>query len=121
MLGICLAVAVFVKHKEDRGVALSAAFTQFLCGIGEPALYGVVMREKKLIGTMVPCDGIAGLILGISKVGCTNFAFTGLLAFGAWLGAENFPFYCLGIAGAIISGFAITAALLKSGQLKEFE
>jgi PTS system beta-glucosides-specific IIC component len=121
VLGICLAVMFFAKNKEDRGVAASAAFTQFLCGIGEPALYGIVMREKKLIGTMVIGGGLAGLVLGIGKVGCTNFAFTGLLAFGAWLGAQNFPFYCLGIAAAIISSFAITAVLLKSGQLKEFE
>lgn len=120
VLGICLAVAAFAKSKEDKGVALSAAFTQFLCGIGEPALYGIIMREKKLIGTMVIGGGLAGLVLGIGKVGCTNFAFTGLLAFGAWLGAENFPFYCLGIAVAIISAFAITAALLKAGKLKEF-
>lgn len=121
VLGICLAVALFAKNQEDKGVAASAAFTNFLCGITEPGLYGVILRSKKLIATMICSGAIAGLVLGIGKVGAVNFAFSGLLAFGAWFGTVNFPFYCIGIAVSVGASFAATAALLKSGQLKEFE
>ena len=96
VLGVCLAVMVFAENKDEKGVAGSAAFTNFLCGITE-------------------------LVLGLGHVGATNFAFSGLLAFGAWFGAQNFPFYCLGILTSLAVSFVVAAALIKSGQVKEFD
>ncbi|MEE6158078.1 PTS transporter subunit EIIC [Olsenella sp. YH-ols2221] len=121
VLGICLAVMVFAKNQEDKGVAGSAAFTDFLCGITEPGLYGVILRNKKLIAVMICSGGLAGFIMGLGNVGATNFAFTGLLAFGAWFGAQNFPGYCIGILVSVAASFIATAALLKSGQVKDFD
>lgn len=121
VLGICLAVAVFAKNQEDKGIAGSAAFTDFLCGITEPGLYGIVLRNKKLIAALICSGGLAGLIMGLGNVGATNFAFSGLLAFGAWFGAQNFPVYCLGILVSVATSFVSTAALIKSGQVKDFD
>lgn len=121
VLGICLAVMVFAKNQEDKSVAGSAAFTNFLCGITEPGLYGVVLRNKKLIAALIYSGGLAGLIMGLGNVGATNFAFSGLLAFGAWFGAQNFPGYCLGILVSVAASFISTSVLLKSGQVKDFD
>ncbi|NCB32832.1 MAG: hypothetical protein EOM64_02945 [Erysipelotrichia bacterium] len=120
VLGICLAVAVFAKNKNDKATASSSAFTNALCGITEPSLYGIVMRSKLLLATMVASGALAGLVLGIGGVAATNFAFSGILSFGAWLGAVNFPMYCVGIAVSITSGFVITMLLMKSGKVSEF-
>ena len=121
ILGICLAVMVFAKNDKDKGVAGSAAFTNFLCGITEPGLYGIILRSKKLIAAMICSGALAGLVLGLGNVGATNFAFSGLLAFGAWFGAQNFPGYCLGILTSVVASFSITAVLLRSGQVKDFD
>ncbi len=121
ILGICLAVAIFGHKKADKGVAGSAAFTNALCGITEPGLYGVVLREKRLIAVMIASGGVAGLILGIGRVGATNFAFSGILSFAAWLGAQNFPVYCLGIVVSIALSFGLTTLLIKTHRLSEFE
>jgi PTS system beta-glucosides-specific IIC component len=121
ILGICLAVMIFAKNREDKGVAASAAFTNFLCGITEPGLYGIILRSKKLIAVMICAGGVAGLVLGLGNVGATNFAFSGLLAFGGWLGAQNFPMYCVGIATSVIASFATTTFLLRSGQIRDFD
>ena len=59
--------------------------------------------------------------MGLGNVGATNFAFSGLLAFGAWFGAQNFPGYCLGILVSVAASFISTAVLLKSGQVKDFD
>lgn len=120
-LGVCLAVAVFAKNSGDKATAGSAAFTNALCGITEPGLYGVILRNKWLIGTMVLSGAVGGLILGIGGVAATNFAFSGILAFSGWFGCVNFPMYCLGVVVSIIVGFVITAFLLKSGKVKEFD
>ena len=61
------------------------------------------------------------MILGIGGVAATNFAFSGILAFSGWFGCVNFPMYCLGVVVSIIVGFVITAFLLKSGKVKEFD
>ena len=77
-LGICLAVAVFAKNSGDKATAGSAAFTNALCGITEPGLYGIILRSKWLLGTMVFYGAAAGLVFGIGGVAATNFAFTGI-------------------------------------------
>lgn len=119
-LGVCLAVAVFAKNAGDKTTAGSAAFTNALCGITEPSLYGIILRSKWLLGTMVVSGAAAGLVLGIGGVAATNFAFSGLLAFSAWFGCVNFPMYCAGILTAIAVGFILTALLLKSGKVTEY-
>lgn len=120
-LGVCLAVAVFAKNSGDKATAGSAAFTNALCGITEPGLYGVILRNKWLIGSMVLSGAVGGLVLGIGGVAATNFAFSGILAFSGWFGCVNFPMYCIGIVASIIVGFITTAFLLKSGKVKEFD
>lgn len=119
-LGICLAVAVFAKNAGDKATAGSAAFTNALCGITEPGLYGIILRSKWLLGTMIVSGAAAGLILGIGGVAATNFSFSGLLAFSGWFGCVNFPMYCVGIVAAIALGFILTAVLLKSGKVNEY-
>lgn len=120
-LGICLAVAIFAKNAGDKTTAGSAAFTNALCGITEPGLYGIILRSKWLLGTMVLSGALGGLILGLGGVAATNFAFSGLLAFSGWFGCVNFPMYCVGIVVAIVAGFVLTAVLLKSGKVDEFD
>ena len=119
-LGICLAVAVFAKNTGDKTTAGSAAFTNALCGITEPGLYGIILRSKWLLGVMVVSGATAGLILGIGGVAATNFSFSGILAFSGWFGCVNFPMYCVGIIVAIVLGFGFTAFLVKSGKVKEY-
>lgn len=119
-LGICLAVAVFAKNTGDKTTAGSAAFTNALCGITEPGLYGIILRSKWLLGVMVVSGATAGVILGIGGVAATNFSFSGILAFSGWFGCVNFPMYCVGIIVAIVLGFGFTAFLVKSGKVKEY-
>ena len=120
-LGICLAVALFAKNTSDKATAGSAAFTNALCGITEPGLYGIILRNKWLIGVMVMSGAVGGLVLGIGGVAATNFSFSGILAFSGWLGCINFPMYCFGIVVSILIGFGATAFLLKSGKVKQFD
>lgn len=62
--GACLAVALLAKNVNDRSVSISSGVTA-LCGITEPAVYGVLFPKTfPLIGAMIG-GGIGGLIAGI--------------------------------------------------------
>ncbi len=118
VLGICLAVFVLSKKAEDKQVAGSASLALGLCGISEPCLYGVILKDKRYIAAMCVAGGAAGLLQALLGVACTNFAFAGLLSFGGWLGCINLPGYIASIAVAVGLGFVLGAMVLKTGARK---
>lgn len=114
ILGVCLAVFVLSRKDDTRQTAGSAAFTLALCGISEPALYGIILKNKRLIATMCVAGAIGGLVCALTGTEATNFAFAGILSFGGWLGSINLAGYVAGIAVSIVSGFVLTALLSKA-------
>lgn len=119
VLGICLAVMIFDKNKEMKQTAASSSFTLALCGISEPCLYGVILKEKKYIYTMLIAGAVGGFICGITGVAAVNFAYAGILSFGAWLATKSFVWYCVSIVVSIALGFVLTAIILKGKERKK--
>ena len=105
-----LAVACKTKNKELKQLASSAGITG-VCGITEPAMYGVTMKLKKpLIGVMIG-GGASGLFLGITGVGRYTSGSPGLLALPGYIGTEGFrniTFACIGAAIAFAVSFVVT-------------
>lgn len=108
--GASLAVAVRTKNSEVRQLATSAGITA-VCGITEPAMYGVSLRFKRpLIAAMIG-GGVAGLFLGITGVGRYTSGSPGLLALPGYIGTEgprNIIFACIGAAIAFAVSFIIS-------------
>lgn len=119
VLGICLAVMIFDKNKEMKQTAASSSFTLALCGISEPCLYGVILKEKKYIYTMLIAGAVGGFICGITGVAAVNFAYAGILSFGAWLATKSFVWYCISIVVSIALGFVLTTIILKGKERKK--
>lgn len=119
VLGICLAVMIFDKNKEMKQTAASSSFTLALCGISEPCLYGVILKEKKYLATMLIAGAAGGLICGITGVAAVNFAYAGILSFGAWLATKSFVWYCVSIVVSMGIGFVLTAFMLKYKNSKK--
>lgn len=105
-----LAVACKTKNLELKQLASSAGITG-VCGITEPAMYGVTMKLKKpLIGVMIG-GGASGLFLGIFGVGRYTSGSPGLLALPGYIGTDGFSnitLACIGAAIAFIVSFAVT-------------
>ena len=68
---------------------------------------------------MLVAGAIGGFICGITGVAATNFAYAGILSFGAWLTAKSFMWYCVAIVVSIVVGFILTAFMLKTNQSKK--
>lgn len=111
--GASLAVAVRTKNSEVRQLATSAGITA-VCGITEPAMYGISLRFKKpLIAAMIG-GGVSGLFLGITGVGRYTSGSPGLLALPGYIGTEGFrniTFACIGAAIAFVVSFVISFIL----------
>lgn len=116
LLGVCLAVLLISRDKEQKATAGSAAFVNALSGITEPGLYGIVLKNKKHVLSLVIGGAFGGLVCGIFDVAATKFAFSGILAFGAWLSTPHLLWYCVAIAVSIIVGFILTI-ILEKGNL----
>lgn len=105
-----LAVACKTKNKELKQLASSAGITG-VCGITEPAMYGVTLKLKKpLIGVMLG-GGVSGLFLGIFGVGRYTSGSPGLLALPGYIGTEGFrniTLACVGAAIAFVVSFVVT-------------
>lgn len=119
LLGVCLAVLLISKDKEQKATAGSAAFVNVLSGITEPGLYGIVLKNKRYLLSLILGGASGGLICGIFDVAATKFAFSGILAFGAWLQTINFVWYCVAIATSIAVGFILTVVLDKGMARKK--
>lgn len=108
--GASLAVACKTKNSEFKQLASSAGITA-VCGITEPAMYGVTLKLKRpLIGVMIG-GGIAGLFLGIFGVGRYTSGSPGLLALPGYIGTDGFRniiFACIGAAIAFVISFVVT-------------
>lgn len=111
--GASLAVAVRTKNTEIRQLATSAGITA-VCGITEPAMYGISLRFKKpLIAAMIG-GGSAGLFMGITGVGRYTSGSPGLLALPGYIGTDGFRniiFACIGAAIAFGVSFAVSFIL----------
>lgn len=85
--GATLATAFRVKSVKNREMSISTGITA-LCGITEPALYGVVFKfHKPLIAGMVG-GAVGGLFAGIMHLKRYSFATPGIPALPTFIGDD---------------------------------
>ncbi|MDE6476315.1 MAG: beta-glucoside-specific PTS transporter subunit IIABC [Erysipelotrichaceae bacterium] len=113
--GATLAVALKSKNKEIKQLASSSGLTA-VCGITEPALYGINLKYKKPLIAACIGGGFGGLFVGL--FGVRNYAggSPGLLTLPSYLGERGFQdllFACIGAAISFIIAFILSYILYK--------
>ena len=116
LLGVTLAILVVSKDKQTKTMAGSASFVNFLSGITEPGLYGIVLKDKKRFISLTIAGAIGGLICGIFNCYITNFAFTGLFGLPAFASSPTALYYFIAVAATIIAAFILTVLLERKNQ-----
>lgn len=104
------AVALKTKKEKVRELGWSAGITA-VCGITEPALYGVNMRYKTPLIAACIGGGAGGLFVGL--MGVRNYAggSPGLMTLPGYIGERGFydlSNACIGAAIAFAVSFAVT-------------
>ncbi|MBP3360768.1 MAG: PTS transporter subunit EIIC [Clostridia bacterium] len=100
--GAAFAVALRTKNKIMRQEAYSSGITA-VCGITEPALYGVNLKLKKPLIAASIGGAVSGLYLGIMGVGRYTSGSPGLLALPGYIGTEGFTNITNAVIGSAIA------------------
>ncbi len=123
--GATLAVAVKSKVSEVKQLASSAGITA-VCGITEPALYGVNMRFKTPLYSAMAGGAVGGLFMGIMRVRNYSGGSPGLMTLPSYIGGDSLRdlyLACIGAGIAFIISFALSYILFKDdaedGEKKE--
>lgn len=113
--GACFAVAIRTKDKELRSTAISAGISA-LFGITEPALYGVTLQNKKVLGSVMIGSLIGGAFIGIVGVEVYVLVGPGLASMSMFV-SESLPQNIINaFIGLIISFVAPFIILLIFGK-----
>lgn len=67
-LGIVLGVYFKTRDKELKSFALTSGLSLFLAGVGEPMMYGIVFRYKKILKLGLVGSAVAGGLMGLFNV-----------------------------------------------------
>ncbi|MDO4536061.1 MAG: glucose PTS transporter subunit IIA, partial [Clostridium perfringens] len=113
--GACLAVAFKSKKADIKQLASSAGITA-VCGITEPALYGVNLRFKTPLYASMIGGAIGGLFLGIFKVVNYSGGSPGFLTLPSYIGGDsmsNFVYACIGAVISLVVSFVVCMIIYK--------
>ena len=116
LLGVCLGALIASKQAKVRQTAASAAFVDALSGITEPGLYGIVMTNKKYLVSLIAGGAAGGLVIGLFNAPIVQFAFTGILSFGAYLTMPKLPIYVLAIAVSILVSCLLSILITRQSE-----
>jgi PTS system beta-glucosides-specific IIC component len=106
--GATLAVALRSRSLNRREIAGPAAFSGFLAGITEPAIYGVNLPLKKPFYFGVLGGAVGGAIAAVGGGGATSMIFPSLLGIPGYLGVGSFALEMIGTGIAVAIGFTLT-------------
>ncbi|KRU28239.1 subunit EIIABC of beta-glucoside-specific PTS system [Clostridium sporogenes] len=113
--GAALAVAFKSKNAEIKQLASSAGITA-VCGITEPALYGINLRFRKALYSSMIGGAVGGLFLGIFRVCNYSGGSPGFLTLPSYIGGNTMINFIYAVIGAVISvvvSFVVCLILYK--------
>ena len=115
------AVAVKTKKDDVRQVASSAGITA-VCGITEPALYGINMRFKTPLISACIGGACGGLFMGLFTVKNYGGGSPGLMTLPGYIGGDSLRdlmLACIGAAIAFVIAFIISFVLYRDKDEEE--
>lgn len=118
LLGVCLGALIASKNRNIKQTAASAAFVDALSGITEPGLYGVVLTNKNYFVALILGGAVGGLIIGLFNVPIVQFAFSGILSFGAYLTMPKLTIYILAILSSILTSCLLSIFITRRIETK---
>lgn len=117
--GSALGVAFKSKKAEVKELGVSSGITA-VCGITEPALYGINMRYKSALLSAIVGGAAGGLFIGIFHVSRFATGSPGLMTLPVYIGGEqpimNLVYACIGSAIAFVVAFVMSYITYKDEE-----
>ncbi len=103
-----LAVMLRTRNAARRAVAGPAAFSGFLAGVTEPAIYGVNLPLRRPFYFGIAGGAVGGAIAAAGGSAANAFVFPSVLGLSATTSIGNFTLQVIGSGAAAIIGFTLT-------------
>lgn len=111
VVGACLAFALRSKDPGEKGLGFSCAITS-LCGITEPALYGIVLEHKKIIIASMISGAISAVIPAIFNTRTFVMTSSGIFSFPGYMNPSGDMSSLIGAILCNVVGFILTFVLV---------
>lgn len=111
VVGACLAFALRSKDPGEKSLGFSCAITS-LCGITEPALYGIVLEHKKIIIASMISGAISAVIPAIFNTRTFVMTSSGIFSFPGYMNPSGDMSSLIGAILCNVVGFILTFALV---------
>lgn len=111
VVGACLAFALRSKDPGEKSLGFSCAITS-LCGITEPALYGIVLEHKKIIIASMISGAISAVIPAIFNTRTFVMTSSGIFSFPGYMNPSGDMSSLIGAILCNIVGFILTFVLV---------
>lgn len=116
--GAAFGVALRTKKADVKALATSAGITA-VCGITEPALYGITLKYRSALYSTMAAGGIAGVVLGLLKARTYAGGSPGFLVLPGYIGGDSLNNFYFGVAGAVLAtvlGFVFSFFLFHEDE-----
>lgn len=107
VVGACLAFALRSKDPGEKSLGFSCAITS-LCGITEPALYGIVLEHKKIIIASMISGAISAVIPAIFNTRTFVMTSSGIFSFPGYMNPSGDMSSLIGAILCNVVGFILT-------------
>lgn len=120
--GAMFAIALKKKSKKQKALALSAGFSAWVPGVIEPALYGYILENKKLLLFVSLISGIGGGFIGFFHVKLVSLVPGGIFAIPGFIeqGSKGLPIGVIVITLTIllstVAGFLGTLTIYRENR-----
>lgn len=111
VVGACLAFALRSKDPGEKSLGFSCAITS-LCGITEPALYGIVLEHKKIIIASMISGAISAVIPAIFNTRTFVMTSSGIISFPGYMNPSGDMSSLIGAILCNVVGFILTFVLV---------
>lgn len=111
VVGACLAFAFRSKDSSEKSLGFSCAITS-LCGITEPALYGIVLEHKKIIVASMISGAISAVIPAIFNTRTFVMTSSGIFSFPGYMNPSGDMSSLIGAILCNVVGFILTFVLV---------
>lgn len=110
--GIWLGCLVRYKKKENKAFATATFLTWLLGGVGEPFMFGIVLKNKKVLLASCIAGAVGGLVAGLTGLTAHVLAASnGIYGLLAFLGGSTWNYVALILTLLVTIGSAFAATV----------
>lgn len=111
IMGLSLGYMVRSKNPNQKQLGATCFASNFLGGVSEPALFGILLPNKRLFLPVIIGGALGGLYLGIMNVGYFQMGASNFLSVMGFVGGEGTSNF---IHGCIASGICLVATFMST-------